>query len=157
MSCPDWQRLAERGDELPEHLRDHAARCPRCRDAAVAVDPSLLFRRLPAVEVGSADVEAMKQAVAAMRRGNRVAAGQRTPSPRRRRAGRFAWPLAAALLLAILLPASPAPSTYAISQADLAELPVIDDIDAAVWQIDDEQITLVVVYNDEQEAEALDV
>ena len=62
MSCPDWKRLVrerqalshpfarETGDSLDwrEALGHLDSGCPACRKAALAADPLLVFRRLPA-------------------------------------------------------------------------------------------------------------
>ena len=114
--CPDWRALAihrhERHDATeepagwPEAL-EHLDGCPACRRSAVEADPTLLFRRLPALSADmSADAEAlevdsMRQAVAAMRTARRL-----TP-PRERDVwnGRNAWKrwaTAAALVAAAL-------------------------------------------------------
>ena len=71
MSCPDWRLLSERRDRQPDvwdAALHHLDGCTRCRDAALAVEPTLLFRRLPAPVVPASEVAAMKQAVAALRR-----------------------------------------------------------------------------------------
>ena len=91
MSCPDWNRLVAERDAAPpaaslaaspagapdawERALTHLDGCPGCGPRALAADPTLLFRRLPAPEVGAADVEAMRRAVESMRRAGRVAAG----------------------------------------------------------------------------------
>lgn len=84
MSCPDWSRLA--GDhrtaeaaaaEEPVAWREaleHLDGCTDCRDDALAADPVLLFRNLPAIDVDAADVDDMRTGVAALRRAQRVAA-----------------------------------------------------------------------------------
>lgn len=93
MSCPDWQTLAAwredpRGEE-PAEWREALAHldggCARCRRAALAADPTLVFRRLAAPSMPSisapaqeaSDVEAMRRAVAAMRAASRVEASER--------------------------------------------------------------------------------
>lgn len=93
MSCPDWQTLAAwredpRADE-PAEWREALAHldggCVRCRRAALAADPTLVFRRLAAPPMPSvsapvqeaSDVEAMRRAVAAMRAASRVEAVER--------------------------------------------------------------------------------
>jgi hypothetical protein len=107
--CPDWPALVARrdgGDEPPE-WRDalvHLDACGDCRDAALAADPTLVFRRLrhAAVEP-AADVDSMRQAVAALRRASRVTAveaGVEPVSARRRAVGHRLRQAAAALLLA---------------------------------------------------------
>jgi hypothetical protein len=100
MSCPDWRRLERlvrpdlaaagapgaAADGVPgaasaaaarwqEALRHLDGGCPRCWQEAVAVDPTLIFRRLPAVELPPAqeaeEVAAARLAVAAMRTASR--------------------------------------------------------------------------------------
>lgn len=74
MSCPDWTSLVRRRDEdaageaLWRRALEHLEGCQRCRQAAYAAEPTLVFRRLPAVAVSEREVDAMKQAVDAMRR-----------------------------------------------------------------------------------------
>jgi hypothetical protein len=91
MSCPDWRRLdpaARDASGAPHPAADavaavHAVHwqqalshldsgCPDCWREALAVDPTLIFRRLPAPELTPAqeaeEVEAARLAVAAMRR-----------------------------------------------------------------------------------------
>lgn len=120
MSCPDWRHLvAEReagaGDAGPAWAaaRQHLGSCPRCREAALAADPTLIFLRLPAPTVPAAEVASMQQGVAAMIRASRVRASGVPaipaghlfdPRPARRfglGALRWARPAAAAALLAI--------------------------------------------------------
>ena len=92
MSCPDWRRLDRLGrpdlaaDGMPgtasavaarwqEALRHLDGGCARCWQEALAVDPTLVFRRLPAVELPPAqeadEVAAARLAVAAMRTASR--------------------------------------------------------------------------------------
>ena len=94
-SCPSWPALvaardAGLGDDAAAEAAwldalAHLDGCGRCRRPALAADPSLVFRALPRVEVGAADVAAMRQAVASMRRAQRVA-----PEPPRSRVVRTA-------------------------------------------------------------------
>jgi len=90
MTCPDWTRLtAHRADpRLPEpagweRAIAHLDGCRDCRRNALAADPSLVFRRLAVADGAVAgDVEAMREAVAAMRRASRLLpppAGRRRP------------------------------------------------------------------------------
>jgi hypothetical protein len=92
MTCPDWTRLsAHRADPRRaepagwELALAHLDGCGECRRIALAADPTLAFRRLAVVDVApagdSGDVEAMREAVAAMRRASRLL----PPSPGRRR------------------------------------------------------------------------
>jgi hypothetical protein len=90
VSCPDWQTLAAwrddpRGEE-PAEWREALAHldggCARCRRAALAADPTLVFRRLaapsaPAPAQEASEADAMRRAVAAMRAASRVEAVER--------------------------------------------------------------------------------
>ena len=129
MSCPDWKTLAawrddpraEEPAEWQEALAHLDRGCVQCRRAAIAADPTLVFRRLavvPAVPTSSpaqeaSDVEAMRRAVAAMRAGSRVEASERRGRPARAARALKAlswkrWGVAAAMALAALsLPAGP--------------------------------------------------
>lgn len=93
-TCPDWRALvAHRKDPLSEEPAGwqealaHLDGCPVCRREAPAADPTLLFRRLPALDMGAAaeaaEVESMIQAVATLRTARRL----ETPE----RASRAAW------------------------------------------------------------------
>ena len=105
MSCPNWRALSRRREagsgDAPEWrsaLR-HLDECPACQAAAPAVDPTLLFLRLPAPEMDRDGVEAMKRAVASMRRGETI---EHRRSPRARyglRAGALASVALGSLLL----------------------------------------------------------
>lgn len=101
MSCPDWTSLAvhrkERSGTEPEgwsEALDHFdGGCPLCRKAALKSDPTLVFRRLPAVPASSmtesqerAEVDAVRQAVAAMRAASRLESLETG-----RRAARGSW------------------------------------------------------------------
>ncbi len=110
MSCPDWQTLAAWRDEPraeePAEWSDALAHldrgCPSCRRAAVAADPTLVFRRLAAVPETTpaqeaSDAEAMRRAVAAMRAASRVESPERLKTINWKR-----WAAAAALAVAAL-------------------------------------------------------
>ncbi len=126
MSCPDWRRLdpAARGEASPraarweEALRHLDGGCSLCRREALAADPTLVFRLLPAPEMTAAEegeeVAAARQAVAAMRAASRLGHHGRESgslmdrwpqvaprSPKGQRALR--WALAASLAGAALL------------------------------------------------------
>lgn len=121
MTCPDWTLLAaHRLADAPEAAEpadaaawgealDHLDACPECRRRAVAADPTLVFRSLPAWEPEPAEVDAMRAGVAALRRAHRVAPGPERPLEARtpsRRAGlrqRTGWRVAAAAGLASAL------------------------------------------------------
>ena len=86
MSCPDWNIARDRRDEEPElwtQALAHYDDCDRCRDAALAAEPTLLFRQLPAPKVDADEIESMKQAVAAMRRSARYESRRATARPTR--------------------------------------------------------------------------
>ena len=84
--CPDWRRLNPADRDAPstphaaarwrEALRHLDGGCPHCRHEALAADPTLIFRRLPATELDSAqeaeEVAAARLAVAAMRTASRL-------------------------------------------------------------------------------------
>ena len=101
MSCPDWRRLDPAARDAPagnaaavkpagkaaamkvleaarwqEALRHLESGCPRCWQEALAVDPTLVFRRLPTPELGptqeAAEIEAARLAVQAMRTASRL-------------------------------------------------------------------------------------
>lgn len=79
MACPDWSQLVgQREAQLDDppgwrKAMDHLDSCRHCRPRALAAEPTLLFRRLPTVSSTrgghvAVDVEAMKRAVATLRR-----------------------------------------------------------------------------------------
>jgi hypothetical protein len=84
--CPDWRLLDPADRDAPdaphaaarwrEALRHLDSGCPHCRQQALAADPTLIFRRLPAPELGPAqeaeEVAAARLAVAAMRTASRL-------------------------------------------------------------------------------------
>jgi hypothetical protein len=105
MSCPDWTGLVaarEGAGAEPAGWAEaiaHLDACPRCRPEAVAADPLLVFRRLPALEMSAGaehdEAESMRQAVAAMRTAKRLESRQRFAGWRR-------WTAAAVLAVASL-------------------------------------------------------
>ena len=102
MSCPDWTGVATRRETEPDGWAaavEHFDSCALCRREALAADPLLVFRRLPAVELAPAEeraeVEAVRQVVAAMRTAERL-------EVRRSFAGWRRWAAAAVLTLASL-------------------------------------------------------
>ena len=71
MTCPDWRSLADHRDLEPQAWDEalhHFDGCRHCRDEALAVEPTLMFRHLPAPKVDRDEITAMKQAVATLRR-----------------------------------------------------------------------------------------
>lgn len=86
MSCPEWSLLTAHrfasaraaAAEEPRGWREaleHLDGCAGCRRRAVAADPTLAFRRLPAPSVGPAEVDEIRAGVAALRRTRRLEAG----------------------------------------------------------------------------------
>jgi hypothetical protein len=130
----------------------HLDACPHCRREAVAADPLLVFRRLPAVEMPEgeerAEAESMRQAVAAMRTARRL-------EPRQH-AGWRRWAAAAVLAVAslsvswdkvprpeepgpvALKPVVPAPAAHPTGPAALEAL---DGSDARVYQMNGQDLT----------------
>ncbi len=188
MSCPDWQAVCRRHEAAPDDAKRrfadakrrvaddapewraalrHLDECPACQAAAPSFDPTLLFRRLPALEVGRDDVEAMKQAVAGMRRGQEIEHRGSSARP---------WLQAAAVAAVLLgslmlrgagprdgvqtLPqgdglevAAPAASLVPPeSEIDLWRMPLIETADPAwgsIIQVVDDDISVVLVVADE--------
>jgi hypothetical protein len=126
MSCPDWKTLAAWREDpragepagWGEALAHFDRGCAGCRRAALAADPTLVFRRLaapPTPELSpvqeASEVESMRRAVAAMRAASRVEAVERHGRPRRaiKALGWKRWAAAAALAMAALsMPSGPA-------------------------------------------------
>jgi hypothetical protein len=168
MTCPDWLSLVAarenaRGIAEAEpagwaEAVAHLGACPRCRREAVAADPLLVFRRLPAVEMPEGDeraeAEAMRQAVAAMRTARRL-------EPRQH-AGWRRWAAAAVLAVASLSvswdkvprpqepapvalePAAPAPAAPRPA-AGSATLESLDGSDARVYQMNGQDVTAFMI------------
>ncbi len=163
MSCPDWTALValrESAEAEPAEWTEamaHFDACPRCRREAMAADPLLVFRRLPAVEMPAGDelaeAEAMRQAVAAMRTAKRLEF--------RQHAGWRRWAAAAVLAVASLsvswdkvprsapAPAAlkPAAAVPAVSRpsAGSATLESLDGSDARVYQMNGEDLTAFMI------------
>jgi len=185
VACPDWPSLVRHraaADEAepsgwPDALA-HLDRCPRCRAAAVAADPTLLFRRLaaapPLASLGSPaseseEVEAMRLGVSALRAASRLAA-ERRPHVLH---GWQRWAVAAALGLMVLsLGSAGLPSQSTSSSAGLAAAPArspaarpnvvpvagpssiegLNRPDARVYQMDGDHLSVVMIVD-----ESLDV
>ena len=82
MSCPDWRNLDAAARETAawdNALRHLDGGCSACWRDALAVDPTLVFRRLPVPELSPAaeadEVAATRLAVAAMRTASRAERG----------------------------------------------------------------------------------
>ncbi len=115
-ACPNWRELlAPRFDRTagaadPEGLAlalAHFDACPACRREACGIDPTLVFRRLPAVELDfDLEAERMRLAVAGMRASERVhsrrASAQGRPYGIRWRGQTARWAAAAGLAAAAL-------------------------------------------------------
>lgn len=163
MSCPDWTLLVaarERADAEPAGWTEamaHLEACPRCRREAVAADPLLVFRRLPAVAMPEGDeraeAESMRQAVAAMRTARRLESRQHFAGWRR-------WAAAAVLAIASLSvgwdkaprPAEPEPAALkaaepapAVLPAGSATLESLDGSDARVYQMNGQDVTAFMI------------
>jgi len=52
---------------------EHQRGCASCREAALSQDPTLVFHRMPEIELSDEEVETMRQRVAGVRRGRAVA------------------------------------------------------------------------------------
>ncbi len=172
MSCPDWQDLCRRHeadlDDSPEwrSALEHLDDCATCQVDAPEFDPALLFRRLPAFEVGSDDIASMKQAVASMRRGQTIQQRQRPRAHSWRKAAAFAAVLLGSLSLrgttsipsstpsdgasdnrpAIAAPVQATPNLA--SDIDLRQIPLVETNDpnyGSIIQVVDDDISLVLV------------
>ena len=159
MSCPDWTRLValrEGADAEPAEWAEamaHLDACPRCRREAVAADPLLVFRRLPAVEHDErAEAESMCQAVAAMRTAQRLDSHHR--------AGWRRWAAAAVLAVASLSVSwdkAPRPEPVAVPKAaelvpveplpavGAATLEPLDGSNARVYQMNGQGVTAFMI------------
>lgn len=168
MSCPDWNGLVARRDRegmAPDgwtEALDHLESCSRCRPEALEADPLLVFRRLPAPEMTAAqeaaEVDSMRQAVAAMRTARRLDS--------RRRFSWHRWAAAAVLALSSLalghdrapmedamarMAQVPPPESLATVQPEEAVetgAPVVEDLNrpnARIYQVQRKNLALVMV------------
>ena len=155
MSCPrtaQWPALvAHRLDLLGQEPEgwdaalDHLPGCPECRRAALAADPTLVFKRLAAVPELPDDVFEMQRAVAAMRTASRIVGGDSQPARSARVAAGKRWAAAAVLVLAAgstgdgwrelpEMPAAPAVRVAAELQDGALRLPMVEELDRpAEW------------------------
>ncbi len=163
-----WRRVT---DDAPwrSALR-HLDQCPACQADAPAFDPTLMFRSLPVLEVDRDGIEAMKQAVAGMRRGQKI---EDTRGSHRRGSRMRPW-LRAAALAAVLLgslvlrgsgvvvPDDIAPTASMVptsgvsetvpSDVDLWRMPLIETADptyGSIIQVVDDDISLILVVSSE--------
>lgn len=74
-------------------MRRHVERCRSCREAALAQDPTTLFRRLPKVELSADEVAEMRQRVKGVQRARRVGGAHRPAG-----SIRSAWAAAAGMV-----------------------------------------------------------
>ncbi len=157
MSCPDWTALAVRRDDGWAAAVEHFDGCTLCRREALAADPLLVFRRLPAADLSpaeeQAEIEGVRQAVAAMRKAERLEG--RWSGARWRR-----WAAAAALAVAALTAAgrdkAPVPRQHAVRpaaapMAAAVPVPMLEGVDrpgARVYHMDGEGITVYMVFDE---------
>ena len=93
--CPDWESLLRGQDEVlageapagegddGDGVRfqeeswlkalEHQSHCDVCRETALVNDPTLVFQRLPEIELSAEEVETMRQRVTGVRRGRAIA------------------------------------------------------------------------------------
>lgn len=189
MSCPDWNRLVRDRDPaepLPADLRRHVADCGDCQEHALLLDPTLVFQRMPTIDVSTADIEAMKSGVAAMRHARDVEERVVPIAARRPVRRTSGWlqlgALAAMLLVAVLLApvaleppgrdgmgtvASATPAEYELDAPEIvpafddsifADEALIGEVDAhEVVQLDHDDFSLVLVLTDTLDGEDLNV
>jgi hypothetical protein len=156
MDCLEARRFLRQEDAAAERDRDaaleHLDGCAGCSAIATSLDPLLLFRRLPAIEVSATDTGRMREAVAVLRR----APGE--PAPPRAAIG---LRLAAAIVAAGGLWLAPGPLDRTPTGADPAPallagvvplpeyMPSVETISDAyvATQITEEDLTLVILAN----------
>ncbi len=168
MSCPDWLRLVRVQEEDPESWQAalrHAEDCDVCFDDALEAEPTLLFRRLPAARASRQDIDAIKDAVATMRRTQVLTRPAETR--RKVRWGRSLATAATILLAAVLsgaLPEDHGVSSVALVEAshleeistsaspdtpsEVDQMPLVEDVDptyGSVVQVMDAEMSLVLV------------
>jgi hypothetical protein len=160
MDCHDARRLLEQGDAAPETERDaaleHLDRCAECAAMGPSLDPLLLFRRLPELEVSANETARMREAVAVLRRAPGGIAPTEPAPPRAGLALRLAAAIVAAggLWLApgpldSTLPGEPAPAALADAVVLPEYLPSVETISDAyvATQITEHDLTLVILAN----------
>lgn len=173
MSCPDWRTLTTaRRDADPEAWQSalaHFDDCSRCRQDALAAEPTLIFRRLPTLEAGADEIADIKRAVATMRRARSMEAPRGRASYRQASTWLRAAALAAVLLGAALLRGTGPATTDRFEQADLGDavnaeslnaanlavasfdpkrLPLVEDVDpsyGSLIQVVDDEFAIVMV------------
>lgn len=166
-SCPDWKSLAREAfageNQSPDaeshhHLSEcsgstqertwlqaleHQKSCDVCRTAALEADPTVVFQRMPEIELSAAEIETMRERVAGVRKGRTVAGGEalQGKSAAVRRSGRLQWLSAAAFLAisiggALNLTVTPEAAASGLTAADEAALeaalgaqPLVEGVD----------------------------
>jgi hypothetical protein len=177
MSCPDWRALSDVHDGWDDAVAHFDGGCQRCRRDALASDPTLVFRRLRPVEMSpaqeSSEVDAVRQAVAAMRTASRV---DSIASRSRHAVSWKRWAAAACLAVAalsipgdkVLRVVAPAPAPLATAPSALRaaaavlpvafngdDLPTVEGVNrpgARVYHMDGEGMSVVMIVD-----ESLDV
>lgn len=173
-SCPDWSNLALQQDEEPDAWAaalNHLDTCDACFDDAVASDPTVLFRCLPAPKMSAEDVASIQDAVHNMRRTEPLA--RREEPARRRRIGWRHLATAAAIMGAAVLSGggwtdglrsvdgsgatqvaeasaveSEGESTLSDELPEVLDVPLVEDLDpsyGSVVQVMDAEMSLVLV------------
>jgi len=174
VSHPDWKLLVaarDAGGDDPTGwgaALAHMDGCDDCRQRALAADPSLVFRHLPAVATGADEVASMRRAVASLRRASRTLGSGGSAPPRTLVAegGEQGRRLAAALVLAAAgfgvwfaagqgeePPTFAAPATLAATPAVAAAgLPVFEELsrphEPDVYQMGGDDLTVVMVVDE---------
>jgi hypothetical protein len=178
VSCPDWtaltaHRLDNGGGAEPEGWSEALAHfdggCQLCRKAALKSDPTLVFRRLaqvPAVAMTEAqeraEVDSVRQAVAAMRAASRLEKGSRRGVLQA--GGWKRWSAAAALaLVTVTVPSNEARHKQAAPSAEVLEFPMqaarqtgnapvleggVDLPGARVYHLGDQELSVVMVFDE---------
>ena len=148
--CPSWNALVlrrERDGADPEgwtEALEHFDACRDCRSAAVAADPLLVFRRMPALDLPAAEerseVESMRQAVTAMRTAKRLESG--------RFAGWRRWAAAAVLVAASLSVSQDKAHLELASGMPETGPAIIENLGgpARVYQVQDHDMTVVMMF-----------
>lgn len=188
-ACPNWRELlkdrfdkpAKANAAEPEGLAEALAHfdvCPACRREACRIDPTLVFRRLPATALDfDLEAERMMLAVAGMRASERVegrsGALSSRPLSRRLRHQGVRWALAAGLAGAALLlggrseladaSGSPriaaplglsggtVPARFDRFQPTAAVESAVEDLgrpDARIYQLDGERLSVVMIVDE---------
>ena len=166
MTCPSPGRLSlllegpePSGWDAQQELFSHLDSCADCRNRAIEIDPTLVFRELPSLAVSDGEVDRMRDAVHTLLRNRGLV--ERVSDPHRgiRRA---AIGLLAGLALILgpemrrLDPGLPVDGTARIpaliaSVQDPIPYPSIEDVDppsARVYQLQDEGLSIVMIVDE---------